>query len=503
MLPLYDLASDRWSFPLAACTEHTTHTLPRKLCLARTFRPADRLAGVTPADQIEALRQGLGQPDYFPPEILHELILEDAVRGGALEKRLQTSNRLAAVQFGDSTLLVHPSGPDGGKHVCFSRILPYQGPEGDQRWQSLPRDFCEWDCGLSQIRRIRLDGTRVFAMNDESVSVFTVDHQSHEDPMWIGGIAAGSSAALVDFVHLGDGRLVLLDEAGVLWRDGEPVASVPYQCLAAHPGRVPHLFLAATLHAVQVFDVRTGRAVEVLQSRHEILAIQSLGGTSYAVSTAESLGMHDLAMAGQPVLEWPNRHAFASPVKRIDCCGDQMLVDTAEASFVMPWTAPSWAVPRRLPFGLLAAAGSAALSREGGWTRFNMYADCSVFYVESRPGPGPCRIDGAFDLLLGDVSVDYAATEEVESSLKYRPVGLQPFPRSLQYLDYEYVWNWLWYGRTEPPAELLPVPQAAAVYGIGKEAPREILDLLGPSEEPVFAGGLPMSGPAAILNSRW
>lgn len=518
---LYDVGRDIWSFPLeppARSRHNLRQTIPQKLCLTRTFSKEEAVY----EDGVEFWKRvkGACPEDYLPPDLLGSLHLEDRMKRDAIERKAISWNKLATVRIGESDLLVHPSGIDGGRMVCFSRLLPwYLGSDDDsevaRRFQCLPRDFCEWEeCGPSSVRNIR-NGPSLCVMNDECVNVFDCDRQ--DDPAWIGSSFSPYSAPLQDCLPITKDTIVFLDEAGHMWGNQlgrkevddfivaaeEPIVKF----ISEHPSRIESHFLAATNASVFMFDRRVRGRFEFATGLAGICSLKGINETLLAVGDEKSFSVFDLRLGRTPVLQWDPCLAFSGPVRRIEPFTSRdetwLVLDNESGPTMVPLSPGPQAVqhPQRIACSEGKTVGAAVLPCAESMALFRLFDDGSAEYVNMEKSESP-EILGRWDPLLG-VTPSHDFPFEIESSLK-RNLGKRLLPKELASINYGFIWNWLWYGRAELPSNVVPVPESHASFGLGEKVTEEIAKVLDTKPSSGLELDVASLTPVAhILLSRW
>lgn len=526
----YDLDEDRWFSPCLSPgldTPSYKHTAPKKLVLPKTFKPLERI-DLAPVEFMQALKKACPS-DFLPPDLIHSLVVQDAIAESSLRDRSSTWNRLLCAPFGDSRLIVHPSGQDGGRRLCFSRIMPWyetmeEGIGGlNTRWQCIPSDCADWNCGFSPIRHLLYDQrrSRVYAMNAEAVCVFCVASE-RDDPVFLYRVLNPNPEPLIDCCPVGNDRFVLLSENGsVNVAGGDDAPNVlcedsGYHRLCPHPLGSPFHFLAATENTLFILDIKKNSSLQLCKAP-SIVAIASIDHSSlFMVSTDQALLVYDLASLPRPLFEWSNSLCFSSPIHRISSrtLEDRIHVvaSTDHSSHIIEliknkgcWNASF--LPQRtvLPVDR-HIVGTDFFIEEEMLTSFAIYADSTVLYNVQVNSDDGCILQEPYDPIKGHGRLDYQQTCELESSLKPSNNFIHKlFPDDLEYLNYSFVWNWLWSGRAEAASPVVPAP-CPVLFGLGSHVTEEIARVLLaiPGTEPVLREAeVQMSEAAAILNARW
>lgn len=170
----YSLEKDQWCLSVSRpAMPWLSYSLPRRFALCRGFKYESRPD--PPKVQSRVIREYLNSKtpssghfsNYIPSTLLEELLLDDLIRRQALEEKSRRRNRMQVFWFEDSLLMAHPVG-NCGTRVGLSRILPWydmtassvddSSSRNDWKqapcWQTIPKDFLEFDCGRSQLRII-------------------------------------------------------------------------------------------------------------------------------------------------------------------------------------------------------------------------------------------------------------------------------------------------------------------------------------------------------------
>lgn len=526
---LYDLDEDRWVSPYSTTPKSSyKQTVPQKLYLPRTFKPVERIEKGS-VDFMHALKE-VAREDYLPPDLVHGLVIEDSIAEYRLQQRMISWNRLLCISFGDSRLLVHPCGHDGGRRLCFSRFMPwYASIEQDldglnTRWQCIPGDCAEWTCGISPVRHLLYQAktSRVYAMNAEAVSVFDVSIES-DDPLFLYQIPSPNSRQLFDFCPLGDDRIIMLSENGsiaIAGHDSEPVILLEeseYKRVCSHPLGSPFHFIAASDSTAVIFEIRSRSSLQFFRTS-SILSVASVEFTSLiAVSTDQRLLFFDLCNLHEAIFEWKNSLSFNGSIQKIASKTNHSMdisicISTLNSSHVLSlkrlngrWTAPL--LPQRIvqPSNQ-NCVGTDLLVDSSTISTFILCENSTVSYNVMVPSDDGKVLFEPYDPIKGVGQFNFSLTSELESSLKHNNNFVHKlFPDEFDYLNYSFVWNWLWYGRAEAASPVVP-NGSSRYFGLGSHVTEEILrELVSlPISEPVAKeSDVQMTDVASILQSRW
>lgn len=527
MIPRFDLNTGQWKFPLKASSNTLKFSNPRRLVLSKSFGCEEPINSA-PEESIKSLKESLHASDdeYFPPAVLHEFILEDAMQRTLIFERDVHRNKLQILSFGDSVLAAYPFGEDG-RRLCLARLLPWFDHLDDDYccFQSLPNDYAQWDCKGS-IRDIWKVQNNLLVMTDRQVFRFDVDPE-YLEPSFVGSFLINSSSVILDYIFADD-CLVILTSDGRIWLQSQSgeivrifVEESGYRWLSSHPSKEKGFFLAATNQTVTLFS-ESFECVDVFKSEDGSIVglwpITSESNSKFIVSTEGSLSVVDLGRIGTIELFWSNDNVFSGAcIKHFYefLLSDQMyiLLSTTEKnnsdSYILKFEkdGTTWLNPRIVPSysfdGELSLIGSSTLVvNDEDLYCFQLFSDGSVSYTFSTTNHDRSMIP-----MPRHEKVSSFSNYDVESSIKSKPFAHTLLPKDLSYLDYGFVWDWLWFEKADAPSETRPIPEQYQIYGLGAEATNEIIRLLEKVviDDDPFDGATEVEweGAAAILESRW
>ncbi len=466
----------------------------------------------------QALREFSPQ-DFFPSDILQECLEVDSKYLNELRRTCQVQHIFDVVEFGETSLAIHPSGEGRGNRICFSPILPWYSEVYSEEclFQNLPHDGLEWEGGMSPIRNILRHEQQLYCMFDECVQVFDVDPQ-FDEPSYLRTINNPVSPPLIAVAPITATSLAGLSENGCLWIWNDDFRTIynisDVMTIKSHPMSSQDHFILVYQSRISVLYLRDMSICVLFQTSDHIIQVTPLTGTLLiALSTDNAFYICDLESLGRPKFEWENRLAFGGcPIYLIrhviSDFGISILASTEERVFLISISADRKScnmIPQKLPFCLASKIKGLAvkIDNPSKFTVFGLLENGEISYIHCNTDSRSIRSNmDLFDekILLND----YSAARDVESSLKGRLIGALYYPDELRYLDYSIVWRWIWYGKGDAPPIL--VRSDNPLYHLGEWISKDIKDSLRriPIEKsPIPAENLEFSHAANLLLLKW